>query len=399
MKSFKLTTEKSNLLLNTNNDKKYRFKSLDSLKLELINTKNKLDNLYSKNKFATYWSNFDPFKLERNVVAEIGGTYNVSNAWLKCYEILNYYNLIPTNIDENYTHFDNAAFPGSFIIATHHYIKTMRNSNYKWKASSLLIANESNQAPLEDKYGLFNEYRNNWMMHKNNNGDVLNELNQIDFCKLLGNSVDLYTSDLGFDVSSDYNNQELLQLPANIGQIITGLLILKKGGSFIVKQYTVFEPITISVMYIVNYFFDEFYLCKPFTSRMANSETYLVGKGFKGGVYLNHPYIRILLDKISKRSKLELPIFNYNEYDKKYIKTIINAKTDLITSQIEKINLDIERTLNSINNNFKGNPINNPIVIEFRKNNEDSIIKWYYNNPIKYIKNTDMLTMINALNQ
>jgi hypothetical protein len=68
-------------------------------------------------------------------------------------------------------------------------------------------------------------------MHDNNNGDVLVEANQVDFCKQLGGKVDLYTSDLGFDVSSDYNNQELIQLPANIGQILTGLLTLKKGGS------------------------------------------------------------------------------------------------------------------------------------------------------------------------
>ena len=56
------------------------------------------------------------------------------------------------------------------------------------------------------------------------------------------------------------------------------------------KQYMTFEMTTISIMYSLSQMFDEFYLCKPYTSREANSETFLVGKGFKGGYDINHPY-------------------------------------------------------------------------------------------------------------
>ena len=249
MQSFEIKTGSELLSVNS---KKYRIKQLDEIKNELITTKSLLDEEYKNNNFEKYWRECDPFKNERKLVAELGNTCNVSNAWLKCYEILTYYNLLPVSVDtEEFIHFDNAAFPGAFIISTHHLVKTQRewHNKYKWYGSSLLSINEQNSNPLEDKYNLYKNYPSNWLMSDKNNGDVLKEENQLEFCKTLGNKVDLYTSDLGFDVSSDYNNQELLQAPANLGQILTGLLTLRKGGSLFTKQYMIFEPITLSLMY------------------------------------------------------------------------------------------------------------------------------------------------------
>lgn len=408
MKSYKLHFEQNlSTLPDCNNTKKYRFKSIDACKTKLQETKSKLDDEFSKPKFASNWSNFDPFKTERDVVAQIGSTFNVSNAWLKCYEILCYYNLLPETInvdggftsdvghklDNQFVHFDNAAFPGSFVLATHHLVCTQRtwHKSYIWKASSLLNANESNNNPLEDKYGLYTNYPDHWLMNQHNNGDVLQEPNQIDFCKRLGGQVDLYTSDLGFDVSSDFNNQELLQLPANIGQILTGLLTLKIGGSFITKQYTTFEPITISVMYLASFFFDEFYLCKPYTSRSANSETYLVGKGFKGGFYLNHPFCKVLFDKITGRTSLKIPIFDATVYNKEYMANIVTSVKELTNSQVDKINLDIERSNVCMTNGYRGNPVSNPEVQAFKKSVEPHLLNWYFDNPILPIDDSLLL--------
>lgn len=392
-------------LLPTENTRKYRIKSLDVSKSNLTFSKSKLDAEYKKPRFAMYWSNFDPFKYERGNVATIGNTINVSNAWLKCFEIILSYDLIASiNSDSRqiFIHFDNAAFPGSFIVSTHHLVNTLYEKmagKYIWRASSLLNANEQNTSPLEDKYGLYNKYRDHWLMHDGNNGDVLVESNQIDFCKQLGGQVNLYTSDLGFDVSSDYNNQELIQLPANIGQILTGLLTLKKGGSFVTKQYTTFEPATVSVMYAVSYFFEEFYLCKPYTSRMANSETYLVGKGFKGGVYLEHPYIRALFDRISNRVEIEIPIFDATVFPKEYLSTIINSAKELSESQIEKLELDIKRVNKCLGSKYRGPPKEEPTVKEFYTTIEPDIQKWFMDNPILPIPDVKKLDMHDALGQ
>jgi len=397
MKSYKLVTADKDVPCD--NTKKYRIKSLDVIKQDLNLVKSQLDDSFKERRFGTYWSLFDPFKNERNIVAKIGNTINVSNAWLKCCEIILHYQLINEK-NNKLLHFDNAAFPGSFIISTHHIVKTqMPTIAYEWVASSLLDANTSNVNPLEDKYGLYKNYKTNWLMSNKNNGDVLIEKNQLDFFDRIGNKVDLYTSDLGFDVSSDFNNQEYMQLPANIGQIISGLLTLKKGGSFITKQYTIFEPTTISVMYLAATFFDEFYICKPVTSRMANSETYLVGKGFKGNISPAHPYIKALLDKSTGKSKLDIPIVDARYYPKEFLNTIIQCARELANSQIKKINDDIQRCNDCIKSYFTGPPNKNPIVINFIKDNEFTIEEWYMKHPVLPIDDDNKLKMTNALYQ
>lgn len=364
------------------NINKYKYSKLEEIKTKLSKAKSQLDEEYKKPNFAKYWSNFDPFKYEKYVVSEIGNTTNVSNAWIKCYELINYFGLLDKiKFQDKFLHFDNAAFPGSFILAVHHMVNTLYSDNsskFEWKASSLYEATDEDPEPLEDKYGLFQKYKKHWLMDDKNNGDVLVESNQLDFRQKLQNLVDLYTSDLGFDVSQDYNNQELLQMPANIGQILTGLLTLNKGGSFITKQYTTFEPITLSIMYATSAFFEEFYICKPYSSREANSETYLVGKGFKGAD-LSHPYIVMFLEKI--KTKTDTPFFALESYPEKYIKTITECAKDLSNAQIEKINADIFRCNKCIIMKIQ-DPKKNSIVIEFYKSIENKLIEWYSSNPV-----------------
>jgi hypothetical protein len=399
MKSFLLKCTDN---IRANNTKKYRVKRLDLLKAKLDSSKSQLDIDYKKRLFPAYWREFDPFRIEKELVAIMGNTYNVSNAWIKCYEILLFYGLLPDELlTKDFMHFDNAAFPGSFILGTHHLVRTRYkwNNKYIWRASSLMEVNEQDKEPLEDKYGLYEEYRANWLMDKNNNGDVLVEKNQKDFHKKIGGKVDLYTSDLGFDVSSDYNNQELLQAPANIGQIISGLLTLRKGGCLITKQYMTFEPITISVMYAVSTMFDEFYLCKPYSSREANSETYLVGKGFKEPLTIEHPYIQAMLDRISKRVPIDVPLFDAKDYPTGYLSSIINASENIFNAQIEKVNSDVERVHKCLENNYSGNFSLHPVVLDFRKKEEDKISAWYYYNPIFPIDTAKALRMKDALGQ
>lgn len=367
--------------LATDNKKKFKIKAITEIKESLNATKSKLDDEFKKRDFSRYWSQCDPFKSEKYIVSKVGQTFNVSNAWLKCFEIIMSYKLVDHITDEKkstFLHFDNAAFPGSFVIATHHLVNTLFQQwagKYVWKASSLIEKNKLNSDPLEDKYALYENYRNHWLMHEKNNGDVLVESNQKDFCEQLGNRVDLYTSDLGFDVSSDYNNQEYLQMPANIGQILTGLLTLRKGGCLITKQYTIFEPTTIAVMYATASFFDEFFIHKPYTSREANSETYLVGKGFKGGVYFDHPYIKAMMSIATGQAPKEISFIDASLYPKEYLSTIVKAARELARVQSDKINSDIERSNNAIK---KGNYV----FDEYQKNIAPTIIEWYKLCPI-----------------
>lgn len=406
IRSYKVPINSSSKLINCSNETKYKIKSLYSLKEKLSAAKSQLDSFFDSKDgsplsrhFPRYWKEFDPLREAKDTVALMSNNYNISNAWLKCYELISYYELFG-GFKGKFIHFDNAAFPGSFLLATHHYASTINDSiQYVWKASSLLDINEETQTPLEDKYGLYEFYADNWLMNDKNNGDVLVEGNQRDFYKQIGGKVNLYTSDLGFDVSADYNNQELIQLPANIGQIISGLVTLAKGGSFITKQYTYFESITVSIIYAAATFFKEFYICKPYSSREANSEVYLVGKGFKGFDTdpFENEYILAMLDRIKHKS--QVPLFDPKQYPKEFLNMIVTSATNIYEAQIAKINHDIESIKQCVSSAFRGPTSQNPMVVEFIKAEEPKIESWYYHSPIKPIDTSKRLRMKDALGQ
>jgi hypothetical protein len=358
----------------------------DEIKSRINKSKELLDEFYNdKNKtkkFAFLWKQYDPFSfIEPNdnyaktnifnntklFIAFCGKTYNITNAWIKCYELVKYYSLL----SENTFHFDNAAFPGSFILATRHFCLSQTKYNYDWVGSSLITINELDSEPLYDSYKLWKNYPDKWLMSETNNGDVLVKENQLDFMKKLDHKVTLYTSDLGFDVSEDFSKQEIFQAPANIGQIVSGILTLKKGGCFVTKQYTYFEPITISVMLLISQLFDEFYVCKPYSSRAANSETYLVGKGFKS-FDENHKYWDIVFEILSLNVNTNLSLFGkWEEFPEDYRKMIIESSNHIYNRQVEKIN----RAVKEIKENWNSKNV-------YGHGEKEQIKKWFIDNPI-----------------
>lgn len=92
----------------------------------------------------------------------------------------------------------------------------------------------------------------------------------------------LVTCDGGFDYSKDFNNQERNSWRIIFSEIVTGLLIQKKGGTLICKMFDLFTHLSLQIIYILTKLYKEVYIAKPRTSRPANSEKYLVAKGFQG---------------------------------------------------------------------------------------------------------------------
>lgn len=339
------------------------------LETELAKTKSKLDEPYKTKEGSFIMNMMDPFIYEKKNIAKKIGNFNISNAWLKCYEMIYGFNLIPVNFrksDETkkFLHFDNAAFPGSFILAAHHYASTMTSLKYEWRGSSLFDEKEKNPTFLSDYYNLYKNYPENWLMHNSiqkskttgslitlNNGDVCKPENIKDFEKIFDHNVDLYTSDLGFDVSSDYNKQEEFHQPANLGQIACGIAVCKSGGNFITKQYTYFKSMNIGIMVILAQAFRDFYVCKPITSKADNSETYLVGIGF------DEKYRSPILEwcyrglELSKEKKYDPNVKLLPESSKLFTDSMIkaiNASSDIIFGkQIKSIEHNIQ-TFNTV---------------------------------------------------
>jgi 23S rRNA U2552 (ribose-2'-O)-methylase RlmE/FtsJ len=95
------------------------------------------------------------------------------------------------------------------------------------------------------------------------------------------NNMDIVTADGGFDFSVDFNHQETMATQLILCEVFYALAIQKQGGSFILKIFDVFHKATVDILYILSYYYDSVSIMKPYTSRIANSEKYVICQGFK----------------------------------------------------------------------------------------------------------------------
>jgi hypothetical protein len=417
---------------NTPLDKNATFIYLAELDKKLRAAKESMEPYFKKyekpdgrNLFKTLTSNLaSSFKQTRSLVAEKRNTPGVTIAWLKCHEIINEFNLIPENhvMTENdrmqWNHFDNCSFPGSFVLAVYHFIYTIRNaefqSMYNWFASSLLSDSTQDvnhpSAALGDQYELYKRYPEHWLMDpKNNlNGNILdiNYINHIEQ-KLGGNNggqVDLYTSEFGVDVSESkqYNEQEFVHAKGDIAQVICGLKTLRKDGNFVCKIFTFFNPFTLSLIALMRECFEEFYICKPASSKPDNSEVFLVGKDFNPdkGAEASAIMTEFLADENSDYHSGELvPL---NKLDGKFWKRIKEAAYKIFEElQISRINNNIvlfEELVATC-----GDPINNREIEEnikrksrelYQERIDDDNKTWFAKYPVLVLHKKHRLNII-----
>jgi 23S rRNA U2552 (ribose-2'-O)-methylase RlmE/FtsJ len=348
--------------------------------------KNKQEPL--KNNNGLYNKNTRFYEASLYIVKHVRFILNdkrVSNAWLKYYEICMEMKLLALLPNENkYTPvvFFNGELPGSGILATWHLVNTIFKkylpNKISWYASSYInnknIKVQKNGQKhvntLEDRYGLVKKYPNNWLFGPAN-GDVTNIESHLYWEKCMGKKVDLYFSDAAADVSSDYNNQESLHSEINIGQILAGLIMLKKGGNMVFKQYSWYQPITIALLTIISGSFNNVSIYKPITSKRDNHEVYVICFGYKD----KPKVIKIFMD-IIRTKQMNMPI----KFNGSINEQLLEFGKNIFDVQSEKINLNIEQ--------FKHNKINTKLC-DFNNKLKQIIISdiqyWIRNIPIKQL--------------
>lgn len=100
--------------------------------------------------------------------------------------------------------------------------------------------------------------------------------------KTFPEKLDIVTADGGFDVESDddsFLRQEFLSSKLQLAQATVGVICVKEGGNFILKEFDTVTKISADILYCIARSFDSITLFKPVSSRPANSERYLVCKG------------------------------------------------------------------------------------------------------------------------
>ncbi len=181
--------------LKENKEALQKYYKTTNFELELNGTKSELDQFYEngeKGEFDRILKCFDHFKQIKSQITKETDAQCITNAWIKYWELISHFSLIEPlseifKVQENdgwmtiskkpskksrtgeFVVFCNACLPGADILAINHYIMTKTNMKYVWFASSL---DPTIEGTLKDEYNLYKNYPDNWLMDKDNNGDV-----------------------------------------------------------------------------------------------------------------------------------------------------------------------------------------------------------------------------------
>jgi 23S rRNA U2552 (ribose-2'-O)-methylase RlmE/FtsJ len=228
----------------------------------------------------------------------------LSRSYFKMIEITNFFRLLDkknTSIkgsDIPIISFHLAEGPGGFIEA----LVNMRvNKSDKYIGITILddIYDQNIPAWKKSEYFL-NENPNVFIeTGADKTGDILSIAN-FDYCvKKYESSIDIITGDGGFDFSIDFNSQEINISRLLFAQVAYALCLQRHKGSFILKIFDCFMNHTLDILAILSSFYEKVYITKPQTSRYANSEKYIVCKGFlftTSSTFL--PFIRSTFEKM-----------------------------------------------------------------------------------------------------
>lgn len=176
--------------------------------------------------------------------------------------------------------FHLAEGPGGFIEAV---CNRRNNREDQYYGMTILVDEYDDNVPAWNKTGHFLAQHPNIVIETGADGTGnLLHIENYDYCvaKYAG-TMDLVTADGGFDFSKDFNKQEVSITNLLWGQVCYALALQRKGGNFVLKIFDCFYEHTIDILYILSAFYSEVHVSKLQTSRVGNSEKYVVCKGFR----------------------------------------------------------------------------------------------------------------------
>ena len=301
----------------------------------------------------------------------------ISRAFFKLIEICNNLNIIDKYKFSSINGFFLAEGPGGFIEAMT-YMRDNQTDNYY---GMTLINNDNEDIPGWKKMDTLLRNNNNIFIETgaDNTGNMLSPDN-FDHCfNNYINSMDIITADGGFDFSIDFNQQERMACKLILAEILYTIIMQKKGGSCVIKMYDTFTKPSVDMIYFLSSFYNVAYIIKPNTSRTANSERYIVCKGFKLDDSSNY-YLKFkdAIKNLYENQDISIASILNIDIPYKFITSLEEIIAIIATQQIE----NIQTTLKLINNNDKMYDKQN----KFKKNNIQKCITWCNKNKIPYNK-------------
>ena len=263
--------------------------------------------------------------------------------------------LFPTHHSEPISSFHLAEGPGGFIEAVCH----MRNNSNDVYYGMTLVNNDS-KCPGWKKSKNFLEENRNVIIEKgiDDTGNLLSVEN-FEYCyKKYGRTMDLITADGGVDFSENFNDQEHTATKLIIAQVIYAISMQSTGGNFVLKVFDIFSNATVDVLYLLSSLYKEVYIMKPKTSRYANSEKYVICKGFNlNNIFNIQKLIYAFRDNFHNlNSELNIETFFKFKHDRAYLTRVEEINVVFGENQIENIITTLNLIMNKStekNENFK----------------------------------------------
>ena len=361
--SFKLQLEdhdkqymKIRVVLENQNETKY----ISPLEIETLQKlKNKIFSSSNWDKHKKFSNDYELIHIpnKRNKTDSIAYYQPLSRSYFKMIELIHDYDLLD-NYHCNFKSAHLAEGPGGFMEATFN-LTSKKYENSKCQHYGITLYSENKDIPGWNKaYDfLFKNNNINISYGEDNTGNLYRPSNILHFAKFVGyGSCELITADGGFDFSVDFNKQEQLSYKLILCEIISCLYNQKIGGHFVCKFFDIYTPETVKLLYLLSSFYNNVYISKPYTSRPANSEKYIICKDFIG---IDYEYLDGILscmpeENIQDIFDFKVPdtflnqIKNFNSINTKYQVGTIKYTLNLIKQKknLSFLNQIIENQVN-----------------------------------------------------
>lgn len=123
----------------------------------------------------------------------------------------------------------------------------------------------------------------------------------------------------------------------HFAEVVAALQILDMGGSFVLKMFTFYELVTVSLLYFLNNVFDKVEVFKPASSKQGNSEVYVICTGYQR-IYKNMSYLLEMANRIEHN---ETPLFTLDMISNDFIDQVSNCAKMFMVYQTKAIESNI----------------------------------------------------------
>ena len=246
----------------------------------LISFKDQIDGVSSMwDKFKRYTNSYEFIHTIHPVIrCAICNYVPLSRSFYKMVEIIDHFNLLKQIGTTPLKSFSFAEGPGGFIEAIAYRRQNALDTYY----GMTLATCESNSIPGWRKAKDFREKNKQFRIYNaaTGTGDMLEPSNLLHCFKKHSASCKFVTADGGFDFTSDFSNQEAMSLALAFSQLSYALVTQKTGGTFVLKLFDTTTAPSLDILFILWSAYETVHIFKPDTSRPANSERYVICKGF-----------------------------------------------------------------------------------------------------------------------